>query len=90
MSVHYHVHLERAERLFKHMNAAQLDQCVDAEMKFDRDGPGVSDLALYLLDLTETDLSYELLSYEPAVERHWGTTVIHVEPRPERALGAVC
>ena len=85
MSAHYHVHLERAERLFKHMNAARLDRRVDAEMKFDRDGPGVSALALYLLDLTETDLSYEL-----AVERHWGTTVIHVEPRPERALGSVC
>ena len=80
----YRVHFERAERLFKRMKAARLDNSVDAEMRklVAVDLLLIDDFALHPLDVTDTNLFYEL-----TVERHQhGATVITSNRDPSEFL----
>jgi len=80
----YRVHFERADKLFKRMKAARLDQSVDAEMRklVAVDLLVIDDFALHPLDVTDTNLFYEL-----TVERHrQGATVITSNRDPSEFL----
>src|SRR5487761_1879998 len=70
----YRVHFERADKMFKRMKVARLDNSVEAEMRklVAVDLLVIDDFALHPLDVTDTNLFYEL-----TVERHRrGATVI--------------
>ncbi|MHB1089382.1 MAG: ATP-binding protein [Acidimicrobiales bacterium] len=80
----YRVHFERADKLFKRMKAARLDNSVDAEMRklVAMDLLVLDDFALHPLDVTDTNLFYEL-----TVERHRrGATVITSNRDPSEFL----
>jgi len=80
----YRVHFERADKLFKRMKAARLDQSVDMEMRklVAMDLLIIDDFALHPLDVTDTNLFYELV-----VERHrQGATVITSNRDPSEFL----
>jgi len=80
----YRVHFERADKLFKRMKAARLDQSADAEMRklVAMDLLIIDDFALHPLDVTDTNLFYELI-----VERHrQGATVITSNRDPSEFL----
>jgi len=80
----YRVHFERADKLFKRMKAARLDNSVDAEMRklVAVDLLVLDDFALHPLDVTDTNLFYEL-----TVERHRrGATVITSNRDPSEFL----
>ena len=80
----YRVHFERADKLFKRMKAARLDNSVDAEMRklVAVDLLVLDDFALHPLDVTDTNLFYEL-----TVERHQhGATVITSNRDPSEFL----
>jgi DNA replication protein DnaC len=80
----YRVHFERADKMFKRLKAARLDNSAEAEM---RKLVGVArlrldDFALHPLDVTETNDFYELV-----VERHrHGATVITSNRDPSEFL----
>jgi DNA replication protein DnaC len=63
----YRVHFERADKLFKRLKAARLDNSADAEIRklVAVDLLIIDDFALHPLDVTETNDFYELI-----VERH--------------------
>ncbi len=70
----YRVHFERADKLFKRMKAVRLDQSVEAQMRklVAVDLLVIDAFALHPLDVTDTNLFYELV-----VERHrQGATVL--------------
>lgn len=80
----YRVHFERADKLFKRLRAARLDNSVDAEMRklVAVDLLVLDDFALHPLDATDTNLFYEL-----TVERHQhGATVITSNRDPSEFL----
>ncbi len=80
----YRVHFERADKLFKRMKAARLDNSVDVEMRklVAVDLLVLDDFALHPLDVTDTNLFYEL-----TVERHQhGATVITSNRDPSEFL----
>ena len=80
----YRVHFERADRLFKRLKAARLDNSVDAEVRklVAVDLLILDDFALHPLDVTETNDFYELV-----VERHrHGATVITSNRDPSEFL----
>jgi DNA replication protein DnaC len=72
----YRVHFERADKLFKRMKVARLDNSVDAEMR------KLVAVDLLVIDVTDTNLFYEL-----TVERHRrGATVITSNRDPSEFL----
>ena len=80
----YRVHFERADKLFKRMRAARLDNSVEAEMRklVAMDLLVIDDFALHPLDAIDTNLFYEL-----TVERHRrGATVITSNRDPSEFL----
>ena len=80
----YRVHFERADKLFMRMKAARLDNSVDAEMRklVAVDLLVIDDFALHPLDVTDTNLFYELV-----VERHrQGATVLTSNGDPSEFL----
>ena len=80
----YRVHFERADKLFKRLRAARLDNSVEAEMRklVAVDLLVIDDFALHPLDATDTNLFYEL-----TVERHQhGATVITSNRDPSEFL----
>jgi len=80
----YRVHFERADRMFKRLKAARLDNSVDVELRklMGVDLLLIDDFALHPLDTTETNDFYELV-----VERHRkGATVITSNRDPSEFL----
>ena len=80
----YRVHFERADKLFKRLRAARLDNSVETEMRklVAVDLLVIDDFALHPLDITDTNLFYEL-----TVERHQhGATVITSNRDPSEFL----
>jgi DNA replication protein DnaC len=80
----YRVHFERADKMFKRLKAARLDNSVEAEMRklVAVDLLLIDDFALHPLDATETNDFYELV-----VERHrHGATVITSNRDPSEFL----
>ena len=80
----YRVHFERADKLFKRLRAARLDNSVETEMRklVAVDLLVIDDFALHPLDVTDTNLFYEL-----TVERHQhGATVITSNRDPSEFL----
>ena len=80
----YRVHFERADKLFKRLRAARLDNSVEAEMRklVAVDLLLVDDFALTPLDVTDTNTFYELV-----VERHrQGATVLTSNRDPSEFL----
>jgi DNA replication protein DnaC len=80
----YRVHFERADTLFKRLKAARLDQSVETEMRklIALDLLVLDDFALHPLDVTDTNLFYELV-----VERHRrGATVLTSNRDPSEFL----
>jgi DNA replication protein DnaC len=80
----YRVHFERADKMFKRLKAARLDNSADAEMRklVGVDLLLIDDFALHPLDVTETNDFYELV-----VERHrQGATVITSNRDPSEFL----
>jgi DNA replication protein DnaC len=80
----YRVHFERADKMFKRLKAARLDNSVEAEMRklVGLDLLLIDDFALHPLDVTETNDFYELV-----VERHrHGATVITSNRDPSEFL----
>ena len=80
----YRVHFERADKMFKRLKAARLDNSVEAEMRklVGVDLLLIDDFALHPLDGTETNDFYELV-----VERHQkGATVITSNRDPSEFL----
>jgi len=80
----YRVHFERADKLFKRMKAARLDQSVEVETRklVAMDLLVIDDFALHPLDVIDTNLFYELV-----VERHrQGATVITSNRDPSEFL----
>jgi DNA replication protein DnaC len=80
----YRVHFERADKMFKRLKAARLDNSVEAEMRklVGVDLLLIDDFALHPLDVTETNDFYELV-----VERHQnGSTVITSNRDPSEFL----
>ena len=80
----YRVHFERADKLFKRLKAARLDNSVEAELRklISVDLLVIDDFALHPLDTTETNDFYELV-----VERHRkGATVITANRDPSEFL----
>jgi DNA replication protein DnaC len=80
----YRVHFERADKLFKRLKAARLDNSVEVEMRklVAVDLLLLDDFALHPLDVTETNDFYELV-----VERHrHGATVITSNRDPSEFL----
>ncbi len=80
----YRVHFERADKMFKRLKAARLDNSAEAEMRklVGVDLLLLDDFALHPLDVTETNDFYELV-----VERHrHGATVITSNRDPSEFL----
>lgn len=80
----YRVHFERADKLFKRLKAARLDNSAEAEMRklVGVDLLLIDDFALHPLDVTETNDFYELV-----VERHrQGATVLTSNRDPSEFL----
>jgi DNA replication protein DnaC len=80
----YRVHFERADKLFKRMKVARLDNSVDAETRklVAVDLLVIDDFALHPLDVTDTNLFYELV-----VERHrQGATILTSNRDPSEFL----
>ena len=80
----YRVHFERADKMFKRLKAARLDNSAEAEMRklVGVDLLLIDDFALHPLDVTETNDFYELV-----VERHrHGATVITSNRDPSEFL----
>lgn len=80
----YRVHFERADKLFKRLRAARLDNSVEAEMRklVGVDLLLIDDFALTPLDVTDTNTFYELV-----VERHrQGATVLTSNRDPSEFL----
>lgn len=80
----YRVHFERADKMFKRLKAARLDNSAEAEMRklVGVDLLVVDDFALHPLDVTETNDFYELV-----VERHrQGATVLTSNRDPSEFL----
>ena len=80
----YRVQFERADKLFKRLKAARLDNSVEAELRklISVDLLVIDDFALHPLDTTETNDFYELV-----VERHRkGATVITANRDPSEFL----
>jgi DNA replication protein DnaC len=80
----YRVHFERADKMFKRLKAARLDNSAEAEMRklVGVDLLVLDDFALHPLDGTETNDFYELV-----VERHrHGATVITSNRDPSEFL----
>ena len=80
----YRVHFERADKMFKRLKAARLDNSAEAEMRklVGVDLLIIDDFALHPLDATETNDFYELV-----VERHrQGATVITSNRDPSEFL----
>lgn len=81
----HHVHFERADRLFKRLRIARLDNSIDAELRklLRIDVLIIDDFALSALDATATADFYEI-----AVERHRrASTIITSNRDPSEWLG---
>ena len=86
----YRVHFERADKMFKRLKAARLDNSVESELRklISVDLLVIDDFALHPLDATETNDFYELV-----VERHRkGATLITSNRDPSKAhtFGRTC